>query len=72
MAIDHIVALDCPPKRALGVQGIVDRIKARSRAESALSYARANGDKTAETSYVQQLRRRFPDSPQARFASEVH
>ena len=47
MAIDHIVALDCPPKRALGVQGIVDRIKARSRAESALSYARANGDKRA-------------------------
>jgi len=33
--------------------------------------ARATGDKTAETSYVQQLRRRFPDSPQTRFATEV-
>lgn len=34
--------------------------------------ARANGDKTAETTYVQQLRRRFPDSPQMRFVTEVH
>ena len=33
--------------------------------------ARANGDKTAETSYVQQLRRRFPDSPQARAVSDT-
>jgi len=28
--------------------------------------ARANGDKAAEGSYLQQLRRRFPDSPQLR------
>ncbi|MEP7155745.1 MAG: type IV pilus biogenesis/stability protein PilW [Betaproteobacteria bacterium] len=33
--------------------------------------ARATGDKAAETSYAQQLRRRFPDSPQLRFATEV-
>ncbi len=33
--------------------------------------ARANGDKTAETSYMQQLRRRFPDSPQARAVSDL-
>ncbi|MBC8086628.1 MAG: type IV pilus biogenesis/stability protein PilW [Phycisphaerae bacterium] len=33
--------------------------------------ARAVGDKTAEVSYVQQLRRRFPDSPQARASTEV-
>ena len=32
--------------------------------------ARAKGDKTAEVSYVQQLRRRFPDSPQAIAATE--
>lgn len=30
--------------------------------------ARASGDKTAEASYYQQLRRRFPDSPQSRAA----
>jgi len=33
--------------------------------------ARANGDKTAETSYTQQLRRRFPDSPQTRAVSDA-
>jgi type IV pilus assembly protein PilF len=33
--------------------------------------ARANGDKTAEVSYVQQLRRRFPDSTQTRAATEA-
>lgn len=32
--------------------------------------ARANRDKVAEVSYVQQLRRRFPDSPQTRAATE--
>lgn len=33
--------------------------------------ARATGDKTAEVSYAQQLRRRFPDSAQTRAATEV-
>ena len=33
--------------------------------------ARALGDKLAEISYVQQLRRRFPDSPQTRLATEA-
>jgi type IV pilus assembly protein PilF len=32
--------------------------------------ARALGDKMAETSYIQQLRRRFPDSPQTKFVTE--
>jgi type IV pilus assembly protein PilF len=32
--------------------------------------ARALGDKMAETSYIQQLRRRFPDAPQTKFVSE--
>ena len=33
--------------------------------------ARAKGDKGAEDSYMQQLRRRFPDSPQTRAATEA-
>ena len=32
--------------------------------------ARATGDKTSEVGYVSQLRRRFPDSPQAKSAME--
>lgn len=33
--------------------------------------ARATGDKTSEVGYVSQLRRRFPDSPQAKSAMET-
>ena len=33
--------------------------------------ARANGDKASEDSFVQQLRRRFPDAPQTREAIEA-
>lgn len=33
--------------------------------------ARANGDKASEDSFVQQLRRRFPDAPQTRDATEA-
>ena len=34
--------------------------------------ARAGGDRAAEDSYLQQLRRRFPDSPETREAVEGH
>jgi hypothetical protein len=44
MAIDHVVSLDCGPKRALGIEGLVDRLKARSRAESVIRFAREQGD----------------------------
>lgn len=44
MAIDHVVNLDCAPKRALGVEGLVDRVKARWRAESVIRFAREQGD----------------------------
>ena len=32
--------------------------------------AHAQGDRTAESSYVQQLRRRFPDATQTRMAND--
>ncbi len=45
MGIDYIVDLDCHAKRALGgTQGIVDLVKARSRAEAVLELSRRNGD----------------------------
>lgn len=45
MAIDHVVSLDCAPKRALGGEpALVDRIKARSRAEGVIRFAREHGD----------------------------
>lgn len=45
MAIDYVVTFDCAPKRALGALGLVDRIKARSRAEGVIRFAREHGDK---------------------------
>ena len=39
-----MVALDCAAKSALGIEGIVDMVKARSRAETVLALARKEGD----------------------------
>jgi hypothetical protein len=44
MAIDHVLSFDCAPKRALGIEGLVDRLKARSRAEGVIRFAREQGD----------------------------
>lgn len=44
MGIDYVVALDCAPKERLGIEGIVNLVKARSRAEMILGMARQNGD----------------------------
>lgn len=44
MGVDHVVDLDCNPKRALGVEGIVNLLKARSRADTILQMSRQNGD----------------------------
>lgn len=44
MGIDYVVDLACNPKRALGTEGIIDLVKARSRAEAVLELSRRNGD----------------------------
>lgn len=44
MGVDYVVDLECAPKDALGVQGVVDLLKARSRAEYVRDVLRANGD----------------------------
>lgn len=44
MGVDYVVDLDCAPKDALGVQGVVDLLKARARAEYVRDVFRANGD----------------------------
>jgi hypothetical protein len=44
MGIDYVADWDCAPKQALGVAGIVQRLKARTSAEQALAVARQNGD----------------------------
>jgi hypothetical protein len=44
MGIDYVIDLDCEPKQALTTEGIVNLVKARSRAEAILEMARADGD----------------------------
>jgi hypothetical protein len=44
MGIDYVVALDCAAKQRLGVEGIVNMVKARSRAEMIVAMARQKGD----------------------------
>ncbi len=44
MGIDYVIDLDCEPKQALTTEGIVDLVKARSRAEAILAMAREDGD----------------------------
>jgi hypothetical protein len=44
MGIDYVIALDCEPKEALGIEEIVAMVKARSRAETILALARRDGD----------------------------
>lgn len=44
MGIDYVIDRDCAPKGELGVQRIVDLVKARSRAEAVVAIARSRGD----------------------------
>lgn len=44
MAIDYVVHLTCLPKDTLGVDGILDRLKAAARAREVIQLYRKNGD----------------------------
>lgn len=44
MAIDYVVDLGCVPKSTLGTMGILDRLKARERAQQVIRLFRENGD----------------------------
>ncbi|MDZ4769742.1 MAG: hypothetical protein SGJ24_11495 [Chloroflexota bacterium] len=44
MAIDYIIGYDCVPKHHLTAEGIIDRVKARDRAETVIALYREGGD----------------------------
>jgi hypothetical protein len=44
MAIDYVIAYDCPPKQAFGIEEVVERLKGRARAETIIRLFRENGD----------------------------
>jgi hypothetical protein len=60
MGIDYIVDLDCPAKRALGVETIVQCLKARSRADMVMRLSREAGDTRAPEAITFQTMLRRP------------
>jgi len=44
MGIDYVLDLDCVPKRQVGTDGLINLVKARSRAETVLEMVRGEGD----------------------------
>lgn len=44
MAIDYLINFDCVPKQTMGMDGILERVKGRERAERIIQLFRLNGD----------------------------
>lgn len=44
MAIDYMIDYDCLPRRSLGIEGIIERLKGRERADIIIGLFRRNGD----------------------------
>ena len=61
MAIDHIIDFVCPPKEALTVDGILQRLKANARAEQMVTLHREAGDARPVTEIQYQLSFRTPE-----------
>jgi hypothetical protein len=61
MAIDHVIDLDCVPKRALTTPGILARIKARNRADAVIQLYRDHNDHRPPSEMGFELVRRTPD-----------
>jgi hypothetical protein len=61
MGIDYIVDLDCVPKRALTVEGLMSRLKGRDRAEKIIQLYREQGDLRPPQRMAFEMVRRLPD-----------
>jgi hypothetical protein len=61
MAIDHVIDLDCVPKRALSSSGLLGRIKARNRAEAVIQLYRDHNDHRPPSEMGFELVRRTSD-----------
>ncbi len=61
MAIDYVVHLDCLPKETLGVDGLLDRLKAGARAREVIRLYRENGDGRPPSEMGFEFARSLPD-----------
>lgn len=61
MGIDYIVDLDCAPKRALSVEGLMGRLKGRDRAAKIIQLYRDQGDMRPPAQMAFEMVRRLPN-----------
>jgi hypothetical protein len=61
MAIDYIIDYACYPKQELTVEGLLDRIKGRARAEAVVDLFRRNGDNRPVNEIGFEMARSTPD-----------
>lgn len=61
MGIDYIIDYACEPKQALGVGGIMGRLKGRDRAEAVIELYRAQGDMRSPSQMGFEMVRRTPE-----------
>lgn len=61
MGIDYVIDRDCPVKEQLSTDGIVERIKARGRAEMVLNIVRDSGDHRTPSEITFQTMLQTPD-----------
>jgi hypothetical protein len=66
MAIDYVLAMQCEPQRALGIERLVELSRTRVLARSALAHMRADGDDRAPNEIEIQLTMRNPTGDSAR------
>jgi hypothetical protein len=61
MAIDYSIQYTCTPKEKFGVEGILERLKARARAQNVIRLFRENGDTRPPSEMGFELTRSLPD-----------
>ncbi len=61
MGIDYIVGLECEPKQALTLGGLMGRLKGRDRAEKIIQLYRDQGDDRPPSKMAFEMVRRLPD-----------
>lgn len=61
MGIDYLIDLDCAPKRALTLPGLMGRLKGRERAAAIIDLYRRQGDQRPAAEMGFEMVRRLPD-----------
>lgn len=69
MGIDYVIDLACTPKRHLGVEALVELVKARSRADTVLAMMRDQGDERPPSEISFEVVLQTPDGSKSQTVS---